>query len=224
MRANTALHAHFALAAWSLAVNTGSVQDFDPEKPGTLCLPDLLKSDEQRQRVELSLAHSEQIADADVQDVADGLPRNMIDLRLSFSSCPCITDIALQAIGMKLPQGLRFLRLDFSNCIELSDSGVRMLVQRLPESLRHLELHLSHCGEIGQDGVQAISKSLPAELESLHVTLVGTRVNTFFTSPSALRRWTGGDFRFLNVRAVGGAVMNLPGFAKRTRSGQIAPA
>merc|ERR1712232_112823 len=87
MRANGALHARLALAAWPQAVERGCVQDFDYTRPGSLCLPEMLKEDDERQCLTLSLPHMEAVTDKTIQDLSQGFVQSLDQLHLSFEGC-----------------------------------------------------------------------------------------------------------------------------------------
>lgn len=186
-RANSALHAYFAIAAWPLAVKSGLVEDFDVESPGTLSLPALLREDEGRERLALSLAHSRTLHDGDVCALARGLPPNLLELRLSFDNCVNLTDAGVRLLVEKLPPALRVLWLDFSNCHEVTNAGVHFLARAFPTQLRELVLHCANCPNVGDASAMDLARSLPAGVTSLHVGLRGTQVNRAFESVDALR-------------------------------------
>merc|ERR1712032_704973 len=192
-RANAALHAYFSLAAWSSAVNEGIVEDFDRERPGTISLPTVLAQDTLRQRLTLSLAYSSCVRDRDLHVLAQGLPPELVELRLTFASCPNVTDDGVHALSSKLPTNLQRLVLDLSSCPEVTDKALELLSGELPLHLQELELCMAYCHEITLRGVAALAVNLPTGLTTLKVMLRGTEVNKVFDSPAALQRFVNGQ-------------------------------
>jgi len=190
-RANNALHAYFALAAWSYAVNAGIVQDFDPMNPGSLNLAETLAKDEERQRLTLTLAHSAKVTDADVAVLASGLPPNLVELSLCFDGNENVTDAGMKALAQRigLISSLRSLSLDFSSCRDITDIGVSQLMQYMPENLEDLSLFFAHCHDLSAAGAGQIVAYLPPQLVHLNLTMTGSKVDKNFQSAAALKKY-----------------------------------
>jgi hypothetical protein len=208
-RANNALHAYFALAAWSYAVNAGIVRDFDPLHPGSLNLAETLRKDEERQRLTLSLAHSPKVTDVEMQTLAEGLPPNLVDLSLCFDGSENVSDAGVKALAQRLPRSLRGLKLDFSSCRDITDIGISQLMQGLPPEIQALELFFAHCQEISVTGAGHIVTHLPSHVVHLNVTMTGTKVNRAFQSAAALKKYVSRHRNFGYVNSAIGTVSRL---------------
>ncbi|CAE7691253.1 Scn8a [Symbiodinium sp. CCMP2592] len=151
LRANMTLHSTLAILAWPQAMNRGLLRhgadddDFDVEGA--------LRSDVTRDSVELSLAHFEKTCvDAGVKVLAECIPPNISNLKLSFEGCHQLTDASLHALASHLPK-LRTLYLDFVGCENLTDVGMKALAESLPETLVELELHFVGCIRLNSSGL-----------------------------------------------------------------------
>lgn len=185
-RANNALHAYFAVAAWPLAVKQGSVQNFDEENPG-LSLPDVLARDQGLQHIRLSLAHTLAVTDADVAAVASGLPQNLSLLDLSFESSN-LTDNGLEILSQRFPHSLRDLFLDLSGCKFVTDAGLEALVIGLPNRLVKLVLNCANCPLISLEGARILAYRLPGSVTSFSGAFRGTQIDCDFSTLDQLRK------------------------------------
>jgi len=197
--ANAALNAYFAVAAWPEAVKKRIVCDFDQEHPGKLSLPHILKQDDFRKILNLSLGHIREVDDTDVQTLAHGLPASLEVLHLSFEDCPHITDGGVFALAHQLPLRLKQLHLDFLGCGQVTDAGFGEISMSLPPGLVSLRLDFAKCRAITKSGVRVLAENLPKSLQKCVVTLKGSRCDRNFGSIQELqmngRRASGGFFR-----------------------------
>jgi len=187
-RANLALHAFLARAAWPQAVKRGLVENFG-ETPNetTIRLPDVLVKDEMRTHLVMNLGRCDEVTDGEVAALARGMPPNLKRLELSFEGCRNVGDAGVEALARCLPVSLTFLSLDFLSCPKVTDAGVEALARALPASLRELHLVLAKCGEISERGAALLARHLPAGLHHFSVALTATEVNRNFSSAEEFR-------------------------------------
>jgi len=185
---NNSLNALFARAAWPQAVKRDLVLDFDTAAPGSLCLPSLLKKDDELQSLKLSLEHSEKTTDSVVCTLAGALPPNLYELSLSFEGCQHVTSESLRGLARHLPQNLLLLKLDFLGCKKIDDAGVDALAGGLPQHLRELTVHFDNCPNISIVGIRALARGTPASVTCFRGTFQGTKFNSSFDTVSSLRR------------------------------------
>ena len=189
-RANQTLHSTMAILAWPQAVHKKLVpKDVHSEEGLNICKP--LSSDRFRESLELSLAHFENCVDSVVKTLAESLPANLVDLKLSFEGCHRLTDLALQsiALGLQKLSKLRRLHLDFVGCSNLTDAGLRLLAKAFKDSqLTGLELHFAGCQFIRGPGVLALEQSLPNTLRQGSCRVVMACFFTKKAKKSLIRR------------------------------------
>lgn len=190
-RANDALHSTFAILAWPQAMKHGRLLDFANHKEQKLSskarqkvkLPEILAMDDDREVLELSLAHFEETCvDSSVKILAAGLPPNLQDLRLSFEGCNRITDQSLSALGSRFCLGLKRLYLDFIGCSKLTDTGLYAIAGGLPPALEDLELHFAGCPLLTAAGVGFLREQLPSGLQTFTASFKGTGINRNFAT------------------------------------------
>jgi len=180
--ANNSLHANFARSAWPQALKRGMVQDFDPRYPGALRLPDVLRQDEQRRSLSMSLEHSDLVTDAEVINIAAGLPPNLQELCLSFEGCQQVSNQSVVVMAQKLQPGILRLKLDFLGCRRVGDAGLVAIAEHLPERLHELELHFDQCLSITSAGVKELARRMPRSVRIFRGTFRGTGVDRTFGS------------------------------------------
>jgi len=187
-RANLALHAYLARAAWPQAVKRGLVENFG-ETPNetTIRLPDVLVKDEMRTCLGMNLGRCDEVTDGEVAALARGIPPNLKRLELSFEGCRNVGNAGVEALARCLPMGLTSLSLDFLSCPKVTDNGVEALAHALPASLLELHLVFAKCGGISEHGAACLACHLPAGLHQFSVALTGTKVNRNFTSAQQFR-------------------------------------
>jgi len=191
-RANATLNAFFARMAWPQAVKRGLVQDFDESAPGTICLPEVLVRDERRKHLTMSLARCEEVGDAEVEELAKGLPPHLTTLKLSFEGCSNVTSAGVHALSKHFPPRLQVLHLDFLECTRITDTGVRCLARNLPASLKEIRLVLANCPGVSHAGIKDLANHLPGHLHHFSGFFCGTMIDRNFNSLSELRGAFGG--------------------------------
>lgn len=200
-RANSTLHGRFALAAWPQAVKRGIVSDFGEE-----ALPQILTRDEERRRLQLSLAHCE-IMDADLLSLAEGFPPRLEELELSFANCHHLTDSGIECFSHRLPSSLRALALDFQSCKHVSNYGVKAVAEQLPNKLERLRLSYAFCEQIDCESIDALLQHLPPTLSTCFASFRGTHIDRDFKSIQDLRKHSG--------KTVSGVKRSMPRSMKR---------
>mmetsp|Transcript_86434 Transcript_86434/g.217625 ORF Transcript_86434/g.217625 Transcript_86434/m.217625 type:complete len:668 (+) Transcript_86434:98-2101(+) len=165
-RANDAMHARFAIAAWPQALKRGLVENFDEAKSGSLNLSRILASHQERKVVKLDFRNFEEMTDAAAKTLAAGLPTGVEDLELILGACP-ISDTGLRALAMKFGTGIKKLHLYLAACGSIGDEGILALARRLPQEMHTLNLVCSRCTRLTDESIEALAKKLPGGLEDL---------------------------------------------------------
>lgn len=161
---NRRLRAEIALAAWRKALlqGPGVVED--------LGLPAVLRADATRTAIVWNFFGFEELGDAGLVCLAQGLPASLSKMELSFCRCGYIGDRGISALGAALPLEIRVLLLDFSYCGQIGDVGLEQLARNLPRSLESLRLRFKGVkGQITDRGVEALSRNLPTSLNTLEL-------------------------------------------------------
>lgn len=183
--ANRALRGYLASAAWPQAVRMGVVQSFGV---AALCLPEILVEDVIRTSLELSFSGLREVSDSEVASIAQGLPRGLQSLSLSFESCVSITDIGVVVLAQRVALlQLHSLQLDFLGCARLTDAALTSLASLLPDSLKEVRLDFSLCTNLTLEGVRALARDLPASVTKLTATFAGTECGKTFESVRQLK-------------------------------------
>jgi len=86
-----------------------------------------------------------------------GLPGTLVDLSLSFASCPGVDDRGVAELAGALPPTLAALHLDFENC-SVGTEGVCSLVEQLPPDLQGLSLKFALCARVGDHGLSVFTE------------------------------------------------------------------
>jgi len=204
--ANMALHGIFAVAAWPQAVRKNLVKDFDRLSPGSLSLPRILIKDIQRKTLSLDFQNFEEMRDAQLVELADGLPPNLREvevnlsvtgvanrgvkhfmqalprdvevLNLRFAKCSAVSDPVVRTIGLHLSTGLVRLTLDFRECKDITDAAVKFLASRLPGGLIEVSMDFRHCAELTDDSLTALGEALTADLTKVELNFTGCKLMT----------------------------------------------
>eukprot|EP00931_Biecheleriopsis_adriatica_P086045 TRINITY_DN60782_c0_g1_i1.p1 TRINITY_DN60782_c0_g1~~TRINITY_DN60782_c0_g1_i1.p1 ORF type:complete len:755 (+),score=116.58 TRINITY_DN60782_c0_g1_i1:47-2266(+) len=160
-KVNKMLRAKFATAVWRGAAENKQVRLRD--------LPTVLSADKYRTAVVLDFSCMEtNLLDADVADIARGLPPGLISLELSFYHCKQISSKGVSDLVLAMPSRLRGLRLDLSLC-PLYDEGLSALAQ-MPPALLSLAVSVDSC-QVSDAGVSSFACKLPASLQQLRLHL-----------------------------------------------------
>jgi len=208
LRANQSLRSYFALVAWPFAIQYDLVRDFDGD--GDIMEGDdlihCLRDDETRTTLRFSLAHFEEVENADVRDLLDGLPPHLLDLNISFEACIGITNVGIKNFKDKLPRSLLSLHLSFMGCNQVSDEGIFALAAEIAELqyLSDLDLDCSMCPDITFASVAAIVGSMRPGLEKCCLRFRGTGVGRDFKTGI-------GKDCFKNVKELQAAVLGSSG-------------
>jgi len=188
---NNALHASLALRVWPQAVKQNAVLNLDADADLGLkiSLPDVLQRDTQRTTLSLSLAHSEELNDRDLADLAFGLPTSLLNLQLNFKRCRNITDCGVEVLAEALPLGLNCLQLNCEGCDKITDAGLICLAGRIASlsSLQQLRLDFAHCSDIGVPGFRALADAVPRHVKDFTAVLLGTGLNVNIRSAKDLK-------------------------------------
>jgi hypothetical protein len=186
-RANSAIQAHFALAAWPFAVQEGVVENFDLANPGTMSLPKVLRRDVSREQLTFSLAQVTQVTNKHIMAVGRGLPPNLLVLDLSFQGCRQITGHGIKDFAENLPQTIRKLRLNFLGCSGASDAAVHDLACRFPPNMKELMLDFGMCPQISISSIKSLAFGLPKGITSFVGRFKGTQVDRNYESLKELQ-------------------------------------
>jgi len=165
-KANAALNSYFALAAWQRATRGGDVSKWH-----NFNLPQLVKKDTTRRTIQLSLAHSPQMSDIQIQSIADSIPDSLENLNLSFEGCHAISDAGAISLLENLPQSLKSIHLDFLGCEKLTDATLHSLANTLPSGLNTLRVDFAvrahykiWCADISTESASRVG-SMPGHIQ-----------------------------------------------------------
>jgi hypothetical protein len=182
--ANKTLASFCAIAAWPQALRRQLVKEFPVGEGIVMALPDVLKADETRTKLEMSFCGVAEVDDRQLSLIAKGFPPKLKSLNLCFESCVNITDQGLIALmqGVSILQ-LSYLSLDFVGCTKLTDRGMQSLADCLPnQSLKELKLNFAVCPLITERGVASLGLHLPKCLKKLEANFIGTALNQEFST------------------------------------------
>jgi hypothetical protein len=179
-KANTTLHSILARMVWPQAVKRGLAGDLDATNPGALSLPRILRNSEMTD-LRLSLTMMDEVLDADLKTLGEGLPATLRQVHLNFYSCHKITNKGVKNLMQHLPNSTQVLQLDFLGCRQVSDIGLRIIAENLPASLETLRLDFAGCPRITKAGLRPLVDKVPEECE-FSGTFLGTRVNHNFST------------------------------------------
>jgi len=206
------LQGRFARVAWPLALQKDLVNDFRGDGRGTLRLPEVLKADTTRKKMEMSFTAINNVKDRDVEDVARGLPKFVECVSLDFGSCERITDKAIDLLSRAIGQldRLSELELKFIGCHRLTNASLEWLAERLPHNLKVLELHFAMCPKIDNVGVHALARRLPRGLVKFTATFRGSKLDRNFTSVTELQVWSRLSGLLTSAPGLSGLVWRAP--------------
>eukprot|EP00746_Dinoflagellata_sp_MGD_P075951 gnl/MRDRNA2_/MRDRNA2_30540_c0_seq1.p1 gnl/MRDRNA2_/MRDRNA2_30540_c0~~gnl/MRDRNA2_/MRDRNA2_30540_c0_seq1.p1 ORF type:complete len:1227 (-),score=252.13 gnl/MRDRNA2_/MRDRNA2_30540_c0_seq1:141-3821(-) len=165
---NGRLQGRFAAVFWSIAVAAGSMGDF----------PRKLKASKLKK---LSLILPFMFSDADMEDLAEGLPDTLQELFLAFEPPTLgVTDTGMIELGETLRKAPDLTNLTIHFPAKCTNKGSKETCSQLKHlhSLRSLCLDFSGCVSIGDAGIEQLlktSRSMVA-LQSIKVNLAGTKV------------------------------------------------
>jgi len=185
-KANSMLHGRFAVAAWPFAIEHNLVTNFGIHAAGAhISLVGSLRNDTARTCLKLSVAHCQGVSNLDLQDIADGLPPNLVDLDVSFEGCIEISNVGLESFVGKLPRSLRAIRFCIRGCREVTDEGIVVLAQQLGslQDLEEVTLDCGMCHSLSDNSLGVLAEHLQqVQNKRCAVWFRGTQVNRNFNS------------------------------------------
>jgi len=160
--ANHRLRAIFAIASWRKCVMEKNVAEMK--------LHEILANDEKRTILKFDFSYLFQFEDCDAWYFAQGIPKSLQILEVSFEWCTQLGDAGLRAIADALARTeVRVFLLNLRSCNKLSGQAIAGLVERLPHTLRHLELQLND--KIDDTCVREIAKHVKEKADLIRLDL-----------------------------------------------------